>query len=98
MSRVSGKSYWVYVLWSVSASRFYIGISENPSARLVQHNSGLSRWTARYMPWEIVWTESHSNYSQARRKEVYLKKQKGGTGFFLATGLDPIRFARSSGS
>ena len=33
MSRVSGKPYFVYALWSPSGRRFYIGISDNPSAR-----------------------------------------------------------------
>jgi len=33
MSRVSDKPYFVYVLWSKSASRFYIGISESPEIR-----------------------------------------------------------------
>jgi hypothetical protein len=30
MSRVSGKTYYVYILWSPSERRFYIGISEIP--------------------------------------------------------------------
>jgi hypothetical protein len=34
MSRVSAKVYYVYVLWSPRAERFYIGISENPQRRL----------------------------------------------------------------
>ena len=45
MSRVSGKPYFVYVLWSLSGHRFYIGISEDPRVRLLQHNSGVSTWT-----------------------------------------------------
>jgi len=39
MSRVEGKPYFVYILWSACASRFYIGISEDPVHRLEQHNS-----------------------------------------------------------
>jgi hypothetical protein len=30
MSRVSGKAYFVYILWSPRARRFYTGLSENP--------------------------------------------------------------------
>ncbi|MBI3483955.1 MAG: GIY-YIG nuclease family protein, partial [Acidobacteria bacterium] len=37
----------MYVLWSASAFRFYIGISENPQQRLSQHNVGQSFWTSR---------------------------------------------------
>jgi putative endonuclease len=94
MSRVSGKPYFVYILWSVSALRFYIGISENPDARLLQHNSGISKWTSRYIPWEMVHVEPYANYSDARRRELLLKKQKGGVGFYTLTGLDSLRFRK----
>ena len=96
MSRVSGKAYFVYVLWSASARKFYIGISEDPTVRLLQHNSGVSKWTARHAPWEIVHVEQHENYSSARKRELLLKRQKGGTGFYTLTGLDPVRFARQA--
>jgi putative endonuclease len=101
MSRVSGKPYFVYILWSVSAARFYIGISEDPEARLLQHNSGLSKWTARHIPWTLVRVEAYPNYSDARQREITLKKQKGGVGFYALTGLDASQFRRkatSSGS
>jgi putative endonuclease len=87
MSRVSGKPYFVYVLWSPAALRYYIGISENPAARLERHNQGKSFWTARYRPWQLVWTEQHPDYRAARQRENELKRQKGGDGFFRLTGL-----------
>jgi len=92
MSRVSGKLYFVYVLWSASGRRFYIGISEDPETRLQQHNDGRSRWTSRYCPWKLVWKEKHEDYHSARRRELQLKKQKGGQGFFVETGLRPADF------
>jgi putative endonuclease len=36
--------YQVYVL-NNSAGQKYIGLSQDPQARLLQHNSGISRWT-----------------------------------------------------
>jgi putative endonuclease len=92
MSRVSGRPYFVYILWSASASRFYTGISEDPDSRLLQHNAGLSKWTSRYPPWELVHVEPYANYSDARKRELALKRQKGGVGFYALTGLDPLRF------
>ncbi len=92
MSRVSSRRYFVYVLWSMSASRFYIGMSEDAEKRLVQHNTGISKWTARYAPWELMLVESYPNYTDARKRELLLKKQKGGVGFYALTGLDPARF------
>jgi putative endonuclease len=78
MSRVCDKPHFVYILWSSSASRFYIGIREDPEVRLQQHNAGGSKWTARHMPWELVLVEHYVNYSEARKREILPKKQKGG--------------------
>jgi putative endonuclease len=95
MSRVSNKPYFLYVLWSQSGRRFYIGISDDPLHREQQHNSGiLKAWSKRYRPWSIVFREQHPNYSSARRRELELKRQKGGKGFFDKTGLDPKQFGR----
>ena len=97
MSRVSGKPYFLYILWSQTGQRFYIGVSENPEKRLEQHNQGLRGWTARYRPWTLVYKESYENYGLARKRELELKRQKGGQGFFRLTGLKPEQFS-SSGS
>ncbi|MEO8217956.1 MAG: GIY-YIG nuclease family protein [Acidobacteriota bacterium] len=97
MSRINGKPYFVYILWSVSGLRFYIGISEDPVHRLEQHNSESGKgWTNRYRPWVLVATECYPTYTNARRREMDLKAQKGGAGFFAKTGLDPTRFGRVS--
>jgi putative endonuclease len=95
VSRVAGKPYFTYILWSSSGQRFYIGISEDPSHRLNQHNQGISCWTARYRPWKLVYVESFEDYTHARKRELELKAQKSGHGFFQLTGLDPARFAPS---
>ncbi len=95
MSRVSGKPYFVYVLWSASARRFYIGISENPAKRVEQHNRSQRGWSARYAPWRLVYSEEHGGYSTAKRRELQMKAQKGGDGFWKITGLDPAQFSRS---
>ena len=97
MSRVSGKPYFVYVLWSQTGGCFYIGISEDPENRKLQHNSDAGRgWTARHRPWKLVYSEKCEDYKTARLRENELKRQKGGIGFFEKTGLDPARFGRGS--
>jgi putative endonuclease len=95
MSRVSERAYFVYVLWSDSGRRFYIGISDDPLTRLQQHNDGSHRgWTNRYRPWTLVHTESYPTYVVARKRELELKAQKGGIGFYVKTGLNPKKFSR----
>ena len=96
MSRVSGKTYYVYILWSPRARRFYIGISEDPQKRLAQHTQAQRGWTARHAPWQLVYSERCADYSAARRRERQLKAQKRGDGFWTATGLDPSQFTPSS--
>ena len=101
MSRVTGKPLFLYVLWSDPAGRFYIGISENPAHRLEQHNNGISRWTANFGPWRLVHTEQFTDYSGARKRELQLKKQKGGEGFYKFIGRsfeDLIQSGEKSGS
>jgi putative endonuclease len=86
MSRVSGKPYFVYVLLSPSGQRFYIGISENPTHRLEQHNAGISKWTAKFGPWRLVHMEQFMDCREARKREIELKKQKGEEGFYKLIG------------
>jgi putative endonuclease len=94
MSRVSAKSFYLYVLWSVSGKRFYIGISSDPQQRLLQHNQLTRGWTARHRPWHLVYQESCPDYASARKREIELKRQKSGAGFFRLTSLDPNQFMR----
>ena len=92
MSRVSGKPYFVYVMWSGIGRCFDVGISEDPKKRLDQHNQIPRGWTARFRPWTLIHTERYENYQSARRREIELKRQKSGRGFFSRTGLNPEQF------
>jgi predicted GIY-YIG superfamily endonuclease len=67
---------------------FYIGLSENPAARLIQHYTGVSRWTRNRGPWKLVWESRPMTLTEARKMENQLKRQKGGRGFYQLTGLD----------
>jgi putative endonuclease len=80
-------SYRVYVLQN-PIGRFYIGLSENPAARLVQHNSGVSKWTRGRGPWKIIWESGFMTLCEARKLESKLKRQKGGRGFYQFIGID----------
>jgi putative endonuclease len=77
--------YRVYVIRN-TAGRFYIGLSENVSIRLEQHNQGISKWTRHRGPWSLIWTSEFLSLSDARKLENRLKRQKGGVGFRFLTG------------
>jgi putative endonuclease len=78
--------YQVYVL-NNTAGQKYIGLSKVPQTRLLQHNSGASRWTKGKGPWTIVWLSNPMNLSEARKLENILKRQKGGLGLKTLTHL-----------
>jgi predicted GIY-YIG superfamily endonuclease len=71
--------YQAYIL-SNAEGRSYIGVSEDPAKRLVQHNDGLSKWTRGRGPWRLEWTSEPMSLGEARKLENLLKRQKGGVG------------------
>jgi predicted GIY-YIG superfamily endonuclease len=73
-------SYSVYVLQNPQG-QFYIGLSDDVTKRLTQHNSKVSTWTRYRGPWQLVWTSQSQSLSMACKLEKILKRQKGGNGF-----------------
>jgi putative endonuclease len=41
-------------------------------------------------PWELIWQSDRLELADARRLELNLKRQKGGNGFYLMTGLHTL--------
>src|SRR5262249_47327268 len=78
--------YRVYVLQNREGS-FYVGLSEDVTRRVKEHNSGQSRWTKRRGPWVIVWQSEELSLTEARKLENRLKRQGRGKGFYTITGL-----------
>ncbi len=82
--------YSVYVLENTTG-RHYIGVTEDVLVRLVQHNAGISKWTRRRGPWQVVWTRGGLTLGEARQLENLLKRQRGGSGFYTVTGLSQLK-------
>jgi putative endonuclease len=68
--------YFVYILYSLCADRYYIGQTENLDNRLQSHNSGLVRSTKAYLPWELKYTEVYATRSEAMQREHEIKTKK----------------------
>ncbi|MBU3820577.1 GIY-YIG nuclease family protein [Flavobacteriaceae bacterium XHP0103] len=68
---------FVYVLRSKKDGRFYVGMTVNVEKRLKEHNSGKTKSTKGYMPWELFFTESFNSREEARKREKYLKSGYG---------------------
>ena len=71
-------AYKVYVLYSGSFDKIYIGYISNLESRLESHNKLATRgWTVKFRPWEIVYTEEFETKSEAMRREKELKSARG---------------------
>jgi putative endonuclease len=68
--------YFVYILYSSKADRYYVGQTQNLETRLAHHNAGLARWTKAYVPWELKYHEAFESRSEAMCRESENKNQK----------------------
>ncbi|MDD5362225.1 MAG: GIY-YIG nuclease family protein [Ignavibacteria bacterium] len=68
--------FYTYILKSKIKDKYYIGSCEDLSLRLERHNSGNSRSTKGYLPWEVVYSEEYQTKSEALKREYYIKRQK----------------------
>ena len=73
------KFHYVYVLYNRVRDFIYIGYSENLRGRYKEHNDGRSKSTKSYLPLELVHYEAYKNRKDAKRREKYLKTNKGRT-------------------
>jgi putative endonuclease len=68
--------YFVYILRSIKDGSYYIGSTQDLSSRLERHNQGRSKYTNANRPWEVIYSEKHSNRSAAMKREREIKKRK----------------------
>ena len=68
--------FFLYILKSESANRFYVGSSEDPKRRLSYHNSIEKGFTARYRPWALVYTKEFETKHEALAAERKVKAWK----------------------
>jgi predicted GIY-YIG superfamily endonuclease len=67
----------VYALRNAINNEIYIGITNNITRRLKEHNSGKNRYTKAFAPWDVFYTEECVDYSAARFREKSLKTITG---------------------
>ena len=69
--------YFVYVLFSNKDKQLYIGYTNNLKKRLTEHQSGKSIATRNRLPIKLINYESYLRWSDAKRREKYLKGCNG---------------------
>ncbi|PTB92413.1 endonuclease [Marivirga lumbricoides] len=68
----------VYVLYSPTFKKIYIGYTSDLSNRLASHNVYSKKgYTTRYRPWEVLYTESYIDKRAALKREKALKSARG---------------------
>ena len=70
--------FWVYVLENPQG-RFYVGHTDDLERRLAEHNDparAKRKYTAKGLPWGLVWSEQHATRSAAMQRERQIKAMK----------------------
>lgn len=67
--------FFIYVLYSESLARYYVGSTENIDKRLFAHNTGKAKFTSRGKPWRLVYQVSFFSRSEAIIAEKRIKKR-----------------------
>jgi putative endonuclease len=77
------ENYYVYILKSQSAGRYYIGHTHDLTQRIGQHNthtlSGSASTKRLKGPWELVYSEEYPTRTLAMTREKELKSWKSST-------------------
>ncbi len=67
---------FVYILRSLRTNKFYIGSTNDLNRRLIQHQSGESKYTKDTGPYKLEFSQEYENLLEARKVERWLKAQK----------------------
>ena len=65
--------HFVYILYSESLDRYYIGSTADVQQRLSRHNAGATSSTKSGRPWVVVYTETLPTRTMALIRESNLK-------------------------
>lgn len=69
--------YSVYAIQSQKDNRIYVGMSQNPNARIKAHNAGWVTSTKAYRPWIKIYEKRVGDSREARKQEKFLKSGNG---------------------
>ena len=70
--------YYVYVLYSATYNKIYVGYTHDLADRLKSHNELATKgYTIRYRPWVIAFQEEFNTKVDALRREKALKSSRG---------------------
>ncbi len=69
--------FYTYVLKSLKNQNLYTGYTNDLRKRIKEHNDGLSGFTKKYLPYELIYYESCLDEGDAKAREKQLKSGYG---------------------
>jgi putative endonuclease len=68
--------FFIYILYSQTKDRYYVGSCEDVNKRLVKHNTNHSGFTGKTGDWIIKWVEEYTIKTDALKREKQIKLWK----------------------
>ena len=70
--------YYIYFIYSKSSDRYYLGYTNDPERRLIEHNTkDFNTYTKKHRPWDLAYQFPVSEIcGDAIKIERFIKKQK----------------------
>ncbi len=69
--------FFVYILYSVTADKYYVGHTENIERRLSEHNNKQTRFTSSLAKdWIVKYSKSYITRTEAMKAERTIKSKK----------------------
>ena len=70
----------VYILYSATYNKTYVGYTSDITARFNSHNELSNKgWTIKFRPWELIHTEGYETKQEAMKREKWFKSGVGRT-------------------
>jgi putative endonuclease len=68
--------YSVYILYSESFNRYYVGYTNDLDRRIAEHNRKKGKFTDAGIPWKLVHSELFNTKKEAMAREKFIKNKK----------------------
>ena len=68
--------YTVYIIYSLSIDRYYVGYTNDLIRRFYEHNRKKGKFTDKGIPWKLVHQEDFELKYDAMNRESFIKAQK----------------------
>ena len=68
--------FYVYILFSASQNKYYVGYSTDLEQRIRKHNAKHKGFTGKAADWVLVYSESYESKKSAMEREQKIKSWK----------------------